>query len=58
MNPIITTLQEELEYRMCRCLEVIAGEGHTQPARARAKATFDVYYTIKELLEELIEENA
>lgn len=58
MNPIITTLQEELDYHIGRCEEIITGEGYTAPRRTKAKATLDAYHTIKDRLEELIEEYA
>ncbi|WP_406711010.1 hypothetical protein QEV68_10625 [Trueperella pyogenes] len=57
MNQIITTLQEELDYHISRCEEIITGEGYTAPRRTKAKATLDAYHTIKDRLEELIEEN-
>lgn len=58
MNSIITTLQEELDYPIGRCEEIITGEGYTAPKRTKAKATLDAYHTIKDRLQELIEEHA
>ncbi|WP_341741322.1 hypothetical protein [Trueperella pyogenes] len=58
MNQITTTLLEELEYHISRCEEIIIGEGYTVPKRTKAKATLDAYHTIKDRLQELIEEYA